>query len=79
MDLMNRKYAKQFDNFRNDVAQLADASDAILEWSNEIRNGVVLTGEIVGSDTQDRISEMGEQHGLLVLAQELSVLNRDNQ
>ena len=79
MELTNRKYAKQFDDFRNDVAQLTDARDAILELSSEIRNGVVLSGEIVGNDTHDRIRKMGEQHGLLVLAQELSVLNRVNQ
>lgn len=53
--------------------QIPEAEDAILNTSDEIRNGVILTGVVYGKSTIDKIVELGKKYGLLVLAQELTV------
>jgi len=50
------------------------AEDAVLETSDEIGNGVILTGVVCGKGTSDKIEDLGKKYGLLVLAHELTVL-----
>ena len=71
------KYQKEFLQFLSNVKLIEDAERAEYELSDEIVNGVVLSGEIVGNDTQQKIVDIGRKFGLQVMACELSVLYRN--
>ena len=74
---MKNQYQKEFMQFFSSVKQFKDAENATYELSEEIPNSVILSGEIIGSDTQEKIINVGKKYGLLVMASELSVLYRN--
>ena len=56
-------------------AKMIDGAEtAVFELSDGIGNCVILTGEIYGRSTLEKLHELGRKHGLLILANELSVL-----
>lgn len=67
----------RFHQFLLEVQSLAETADAKFEPFDEIKNTIVLSGEIIDRDTLEKINEIGMRHGFLVLAQNLSVMNRD--
>lgn len=71
---MASKYQKAFMQFLTEVKSIEDASDAVYEMSDEFANVVVLSGEIVGRETNEEINEIGQKYGLLVLARYLNVV-----
>ena len=73
---MKSRYQKEFEQFLNKVSRLKDAENATFAPSDEILNAVILSGEIVGSDTSEKIKKIGLKYGLLVMAYELTVLDR---
>jgi len=71
---MSKQLQKSMSEFFVEAKQIPGAEDAILNASDEIRNGVILTGVVYGKGTIDKIEELGNKYRLLVLAQELTVL-----
>lgn len=69
-------YRKDYQKFLEDVKSIDDAQNAIYQMSDELANGVILSGEIIGTDTEKQIEEIGRKHGLLVLANDLHVVYR---
>lgn len=65
---------KSMTSFFNEAKLIDGAENAILELSDEIGNGIILSGEIYGKDTQEKLIVLGKKHDLLVLAQGLNVL-----
>ena len=73
---MKNQYQKEFRQFLSSVKQFKDAENATYELSEAMPNAVVLSGEIIGNETQEKIINVGKKYGLLVMASELSVLYR---
>ncbi len=65
--------------FKSEVELLQDAKNATYELSDEILHSVMLSGEITGTDTHEKINRIGSKYGLLVMANELTVLYREKQ
>jgi uncharacterized FlaG/YvyC family protein len=76
---MKSQYLKGFMKFKSEVELLEDAKNATYELSDEILNSVILSGEIIDTDTHERINEIGSKYGLLVMVNELTILYRDKQ
>ena len=75
---MTSKCQREFEQFLIEVGQLEEARNAKYTLSDEILNSLILSGEIVGKDTNEKINEIGRKHGLLVMADELSVSHRQD-
>ena len=73
---MAKKYQKQFTQFLSEVKSLKDAEKAQNEVSDEAANVILLSGEVIGQDTNEKIVEIGRQHGFHVLTNGLSVMYR---
>ena len=76
---MTSEYQKQFMLFLTEVKAIADARDATYELSKDASNLVILSGSIIGKETNEMINEIGQRYGLLVLANKLTVLFRDSE
>ena len=76
---MTSEYQKQFMLFLTEVKGIADARDATYELSKDASNLVVLSGSIIGKETNEMINVIGQRYGLLVLANKLTVLFRDSE
>jgi len=57
-----------------EVKFIDGTENAIFELSEEVKNCLVLSGEIYGKTTQDEIYELGRQHKLFILANGLSII-----
>ncbi len=73
---MVKKYQKQFTQFLSEVKSLKDAEKAQYEISDEAANIILLSGEVLGQDTNEKIVEIGRQHGFHVITAGLSVMYR---
>ena len=73
---MSSKYQKAFMQFLLEAKALADARSAEFELSDEIQNAVLVSGEIVGQDTKEKLEKISKKNGLLFMANELSILYR---
>jgi len=69
-------YQLAYVKFLAEIQKIDDAADAKFERLDLGSNVVLVSGEIIGTDTREKIIEIGEKHGLVVLAQQLSVLYR---
>ena len=76
---MTLEYQKQFMLFLTEVKCIADARDATYELSKDASNLVILSGSIIGKETNEMINVIGQRYGLLVLANKLTVLFRDSE
>jgi hypothetical protein len=70
---MNKELQYTIDKFILAAKMIDGAEYAIFELSDEIGNCLILTGEILGENTHDKINELGRKYGLLILARNLSV------
>jgi len=70
---MQNNVQKTMTIFFAEAKMIEGAEGAILEMSDEINNGVILSGRIYGKDTNEKINALGRKYGLLILAQELSI------
>lgn len=69
-------YQQLYVKFLAEIQKIDEATDAKFERLDLGSNVVLLSGQIIGTDTREKITEIGEKHGLVVLAQQLSVLYR---
>ena len=69
-------YRKDYQKFLKDVKSIDDAQNAIYQMSDELANGIILSGKIIGTDIEKQIEEIGRKHGLLVLDNDLHVVYR---
>ena len=67
-------YKNKFAAFVLEVHKLPEAKTAIFTLSKEILNCVIITGEIIGKNTYNNLIQMGEKHGLLLIADNLSIM-----
>ena len=74
---MAKKYQKQFNQFLSEVKLLDDAQKAKYKLSDEASNIILLSGEVIGDDTKDKIVEIGRLNRFIVLADCLSVIDRE--
>lgn len=70
---MNRELQNTINKFILAAKMIDGAEYAVFELSDEIENCVILTGEIFGKNTHDKINGLGKKHGLLILARDLSI------
>jgi hypothetical protein len=73
---MSLKYQKEFMQFLSEAKQMPDAGNAIFELSDEIQNAVLISGEILGKDTEQKLNKIAKKYGLLAMTNELTVLYR---
>jgi len=73
---MSSKYQKAFMQFLSEAKELSDAREAHFEISDEILNAVLVSGEIVGQNTKEKLEKISKKYGLLFMADELTVLYR---
>ena len=73
---MSSKYQKAFMQFLSEAKELADATSAEFELSDEILNSVLVSGEIVGQDTKEKLEKISKKNGLLFIANDLTILYR---
>ena len=73
-DIMKDSLQRSMMQFIAEAKSIDGADMAIFELAEDIENCLLLKGEIYGRNTQDKINELGRQHGLLILANELSIL-----
>ncbi len=71
---MKEELQKSMVNFIAEAKMINGAENAIFKLSEEAENCLILTGEIYGKDTNHKINQLGMEHGLLILAQNLVVL-----
>ncbi len=76
---MKKKYYQAYLRVLAEVQELEDAADAKLELSKEVRNFVILSGQIIGKDTREKIDQIGRKHGLHIFDQQLSIMYRENE
>ena len=69
-------YQKEFMQFLSEVKHLKDAEKAKYEMTDEFSNVVLLSGEILGEDTRNSITNIGKQYGLLVMTNGLRIIYR---
>ncbi|MCP4482993.1 MAG: hypothetical protein GY823_00280 [Flavobacteriaceae bacterium] len=67
----------EFAVFLSELKELKDAEKLKCTLSNEFSNVVLLSGEIFGEDTLDKIRGIGKVHGVEVLTDGLSVMYRN--
>jgi len=72
---MNR-YEIAFSKFVAEANKLPDTENAKYCLSQEFSNVVLMSGGVVGSDTENRLKVIGKKYGLLTLADSLTVLYR---
>ena len=58
------------------MKSLKDAEKAQYEISDEAANVILLSGEVIGQDTNEKIVEIGRRHGFHVLSDGLFVRYR---
>ena len=71
---MKPKLQQSIIKFIAEARIIDGAEDAIFEISKEYENCLILTGEIYGKETNDKINELGRTYGLLILARDLNIL-----
>ena len=72
-----RKYQKEFKQFLSETKLLNDAEKTVYEMSDEFSNIVMLSGEVLGEDTLDKIKNIGKKYDLLAMTNGLSVMYRN--
>ena len=70
------EYQQEYVQFLAEIQKIDDATDAKFERLDLDSNVVLVSGQIIGTDTSEKVIEIGEKYGLLVLAQKLSILYR---
>ena len=73
---MSREYQKAFFQYLSEVKLLANAESAKYELSDEVENVVVVSGKVIGNDTSEKLIQIGKKYGLVVLANNLTVIHR---
>ena len=71
---MPNELQKVMTKFFTEAKRIPGAEDAVLEMSDEISNGVILSGKVYGTDTSEKLHDLGRKHGRLVLSRELNIL-----
>ena len=67
----------EFAIFLSELKALKDAEKLKCTLSNEFSNVVLLSGEVLGEDTLDKIRDIGKVHGVEALTDGLSVMYRN--
>ena len=71
---MKNNLKERISQFFAEVKLIQGAENAILKLSEAADNCIRLSGKIYGDDINDEINALGEKYGLLVLADELTIL-----
>jgi hypothetical protein len=71
---MKEEIQKSMVNFIAQAKMIDGAENAIFELSEEIENFLILSGEIYGKETNEKINEFGRKNGFIILARDLSIL-----
>ncbi len=70
---MNAELQNTINKFILAAKMIDGAEYASFELSDEIKNCLILTGEIFGKNTHDKINGLGKKYGLLILARDLNI------
>jgi len=70
---MIKELQDAINKFILEAKMIDGAEDALFELSDGIENCLILTGEIFGKNTNDKINELGRKNGFLILARNLDV------
>lgn len=68
---------EEFNKFLSELRDLKDAKKVICKISDEISDFVLLSGEVIGEDTYDKIREIARKHGFQTLANDISIMYRN--
>jgi len=71
------KFQKEFTRFLSKVSLLKDAEKAEFGISSEITNCILISGEVLGEDTFDKIKGIAKKCGLLLMSNDLQVMYRN--
>jgi hypothetical protein len=74
---MTKKYKDKFIQFSTALKHLQDAEKLVCVISDEISHVVLLSGEVLGEDTLDKIQEIGKSFGFQTITNGLSVMYRN--
>jgi hypothetical protein len=68
---------KEFADFLSELKNLKDAEKLECTMSSEFSNVVLLSGEVFGEDTLDKIRGIGKKRGIQVMTGGLTVIYRN--
>ncbi|BCE00423.1 hypothetical protein TYM08_P0486 [Marinicellulosiphila megalodicopiae] len=64
--------------FLSEVQLIQEAEHATYELSDDLLNCVILSGEIFGESTYEKIKKIGKKYNLLMMDCDLSILYRES-